>query len=42
MEYTYYSREALVADADKIALFASREGLDAHANSALVRKELDK
>ena len=40
LEYTYYPREALVNDAEKIALFASREGLDAHARSAIVRKEL--
>ncbi len=40
IEYTYYPREALIADADKIAMFANREGLDAHARSALVRKEL--
>ncbi len=40
IEYTYYPREAMLDDADKIALFASREGLDAHARSALVRKEL--
>lgn len=40
LEYTYYPREALLKDADKIALFASREGLDAHARSALIRKEL--
>ncbi len=39
IEYTYYPREALLKDADKIALFASKEGLDAHARSALVRKE---
>ncbi len=39
IEYTYYPREAMLNDADKIALFASREGLDAHARSALVRKE---
>ncbi len=42
IEYTYYPREALIKDADKIALFATREGLDAHARSALVRKELNK
>ncbi|MBE6692743.1 MAG: histidinol dehydrogenase [Ruminococcaceae bacterium] len=42
IEYTYYPREALIKDADKIALFATHEGLDAHARSALVRKELDK
>lgn len=40
LEYTYYPREALINDADKIALFAKREGLDAHARSALVRKEI--
>lgn len=39
IEYTYYPREAMLNDADKIAMFASREGLDAHARSALVRKE---
>ena len=40
MEYTYYSREALLEDADKIAMFAKREGLDAHARSVLIRKEI--
>ncbi len=40
IEYTYYPREALEADAEKIALFATREGLDAHARSATIRKEL--
>ena len=40
MEYTYYSREALLEDADKIAMFAQREGLDAHARSVLIRKEI--
>ena len=40
IEYTYYPKDALMKDADKIALFAMREGLDAHARSALVRKEL--
>lgn len=39
IEYTYYTRDALVKDADKIAMFALREGLDAHARSALIRKE---
>ena len=42
IEYTHYPREALEADADKIALFATREGLDAHARSATIRKELNK
>ena len=40
IEYTYYPREALLNDADKITMFANREGLNAHAQSALVRKEL--
>lgn len=40
IEYTYYPREALNADAEKIAMFAEREGLQAHARSATVRKEL--
>jgi histidinol dehydrogenase len=40
MEYTYYSREAILEDADKIAMFAKREGLDAHARSVIIRKEL--
>ena len=39
IEYTYYTRDALINDADKIAMFAKREGLDAHAKSALIRKE---
>ena len=39
MEYTYYPSEALKNDAEKIALFAKREGLDAHARSAMIRKE---
>lgn len=41
IEYSYYPRNVLLEDADKIALFARREGLEAHARSALVRKELD-
>ncbi len=40
LEYTYYPREALLNDADKIALFAMHEGLDAHARSATIRKEI--
>ncbi len=39
IEYTYYTRDALINDAEKIAMFAKREGLDAHARSALIRKE---
>lgn len=41
--YSYYTPEALLKAGDKIAVFANREGLDAHANSVLVRlKELKK
>ena len=35
--YLYYTREALGKAKDKIAEFAHREGLDAHARSVLVR-----
>ncbi len=37
--FLYYNRPALSACADKIADFARREGLEAHARSALSRKE---
>ena len=36
-QFTYYTREALERTADKIAYFANKEGLDAHAKSATVR-----
>lgn len=39
-QFTYYTPLALSAVADDIALFARREGLEAHARSALVREEL--
>jgi len=38
-QFTYYTGEALSAVADKLALFAEKEGLSAHARSALVRFE---
>ncbi len=38
-QFTYYTREALERVADKVAYFASKEGLDAHAKSATVRFE---
>ena len=38
-QFTYYTEAALEAVADKIALFARKEGLDAHANSATIRFE---
>ena len=38
-QFTYYTREALGKVADKVAYFAHKEGLDAHAKSATVRFE---
>ena len=37
--FLYYTREAIVPVADRLADFARREGLDAHAQSVLTRKE---
>lgn len=36
-QFTYYTAEALEKVSDKIALFAGKEGLDAHARSVTVR-----
>jgi len=36
-QFTYYTRDALSRVADKIAYFANKEGLDAHARSATIR-----
>ena len=38
-QFTYYTKEALSRVADKVAYFANKEGLDAHAKSATVRFE---
>ena len=38
-QFTYYTKDALSKVADKVALFAHREGLDAHARAATVRFE---
>ena len=38
-QFTYYTEEALSKVADKIACFANKEGLGAHAKSATVRFE---
>lgn len=35
--FTYYTKDALATEAEKIACFARREGLEAHARSALAR-----
>ena len=36
-QYTYYTKEALQTDGEKIAYFADKEGLGAHAQSVRVR-----
>ena len=41
-QFTYYTRDALAKVADKVALFATKEGLDAHAKSATIRFEEEK
>lgn len=38
-QFTYYTRDALAEVADKVAYFAKKEGLTAHAKSAVVRTE---
>ncbi len=38
-QFTYYTKDALERVADKVALFANTEGLQAHAKSAIVRKK---
>ncbi|MBO6020184.1 MAG: histidinol dehydrogenase, partial [Clostridia bacterium] len=38
-QFTYYTSDALASVSDKIALFAGKEGLDAHARSVTVRAE---
>ncbi len=38
-QFTYYTADALSQVADKVAYFANKEGLDAHAKSATVRFE---
>ena len=38
-QYSYYTETAFHKIADKVAFFADKEGLHAHAKSALIRKE---
>ena len=38
-QYTYYTREALSKVAKDVAFFATKEGLTAHAKSAIIRTE---
>ena len=40
-QYTYYTKEALARVADDVAFFANKEGLGAHAKSAVVRFKKD-
>ena len=39
IQYTYFSKEAFKSIASDVAYFAEREGLSAHAKSALIRLE---
>ncbi|MBQ6381750.1 MAG: histidinol dehydrogenase [Clostridia bacterium] len=39
MQYTYYTKEALARVAEDVAYFAGKEGLTAHAKSAVVRTQ---
>ncbi|MCQ2484077.1 MAG: histidinol dehydrogenase [Clostridia bacterium] len=41
-QYTYYTRDALERVAEDVAYFARKEGLTAHAKSAVIRLEDDK
>ena len=41
-QYTYYTRDALAKVAEKVAYFAEKEGLGAHARSATARLEEDR
>ena len=38
-QYTYYTKDALSKVAEDVAYFAEKEGLDAHAKSAIIRME---
>lgn len=40
-QYTYYTRDALKRVANDVAFFAEKEGLTAHAKSAVIRTEED-
>ncbi len=41
-QYTYYTREALERVAKDVEYFANKEGLTAHAKSAVIRTEVEK
>lgn len=39
IQYSHYTKEALMHVVDDVAFFAKKEGLTAHANSIIIRKE---
>ena len=41
-QFTYYTKEALFSVAEDVAYFARKEGLTAHAKSAIIRSEEEK
>ena len=41
-QYTYYTKEALARVAEEVAFFAEKEGLTAHAKSAVIRTREEK
>jgi len=41
-QYTYYTKEALARVAEDVAFFAEKEGLTAHAKSAVIRTREEK
>ena len=41
-QYTYYTKDALARVAEDVAFFAEKEGLTAHAKSAVIRTEEEK
>lgn len=41
-QFTYYTKQALFAVAEDVGFFAEKEGLTAHAKSALIRSEEEK
>ena len=41
-QFTYYTKDALASVSEKVAYFARKEGLEAHARSAVIRTEEEK
>ncbi len=41
IQYSHYTKEALMYVVDDVAFFAKKEGLTAHANSIVIRKEYE-